>query len=138
MKKILLAFSLVAILSACNKESVDPIIGKWKLKTIVKGAVSIDVSKLPCFNKTTFEFKSGGSVILDTHSPKNGASSTDNDCNNVKIENGVWKKLSGDDYEMTNSNTREVEKVKVTFKGKNTMIIDEMDKDSEKVTLERL
>lgn len=67
MKKILLAFSLVAILFTCNKESVDsvkesvdPIIGKWRIKSITKGVTTIDFSKLPCHNKTTFEFKSGG------------------------------------------------------------------------------
>lgn len=83
-----------------------------------------------------FEFKSGGSFILDTYS-KSVLDISSNNCDNAKAI-GTWKKLSEGNYDLVKNSEKEKQTGRVIFEGNNKIIFEEKEKDAGKITFERL
>lgn len=97
---LLLSVLAVTFLMACEKESAnatdDPIIGNWKLKTVITNGETVDVSNRECFkdsyfNVTTKEMK------LSTSAPKQGGG--------CEKEEGTakWENVNGKYWEVSGS-----------------------------------
>lgn len=94
MKKILLLFVSIAMLTACskdeddNKESQDPILGKWYL-TEVNNAQDFQVND--CNSQSYINFKSDGTAHSEFFSENNGnCESAPNDGNWTAGDNSKY------------------------------------------------
>ena len=96
MKKILYSFLLISIIFSCSsnnesESSLDPIIGKWKLKSISSDGIE---EADECELKTTIEYLENGTSNAVYYYEEI------NVCESTPVS-GIWENVGNSNYEFT-------------------------------------